>query len=115
MALGLAAEAFLMTVSLNSALSRDAHIIGAILGAFVALMSMQLMARHRSISLTDECALSRLEKRLGISSPFEGVEPPGGLWGAKTSSYLLWQTGLLLFALTNLGLLAVFLATSAKA
>jgi hypothetical protein len=51
-ALGLAAEAFLMNVSLNSALSRNARIIAALLGACVALMSMQLMAKHRSISLT---------------------------------------------------------------
>lgn len=51
-ALGLAAEAFLMTVSLNSALSQNARIIASLLGALVALMSMQLMARHRSLQKT---------------------------------------------------------------
>jgi len=112
-ALGLAAEAFLMTVSLNSALSRNARIIAALLGALVALMSMQLMAKHRSISQRDELALRHLESRLGISSPFEEVPLPGGLWAVKISSYRLWQTGLLLFVLTNLGLL-VLLAISAK-
>jgi hypothetical protein len=55
-----------MTVSLNSGLSRDTRIIAAVLGAIVALMSMQLMAKHRSISLRDELALDRLEGRLGV-------------------------------------------------
>ena len=112
-ALGLAAEAFLMTVSQNSGLLRDARIIATVLGALVALMSMQLMAKHRSISRRDDRALSQLEKKIGVSSPFEEISPPGGLWAVKISSYQLWQTGLLLFVLTNLGLL-IFLATSAK-
>lgn len=104
-ALGLAAEAFLMTVSLNSTLSQNPRIIASLLGALVALMSMQLMARHRSISSRDEDALMLLEGRLGISSPFAEVESTGGLWGEKISSYKLWQAGLLLFFVTNLGLL----------
>lgn len=79
-ALGLAAEAFLMTVSLNSTLSRDARIIAAALGTCVALMSVQLMAKHRSISGRDEHALSHLEAKLGISSPFREIPLPGGLW-----------------------------------
>ena len=112
-ALGLAAEAFLLTVSLDSALSKTARVIAAILGALVALMSMQLMAKHRSISRRDDDALQLLEKKLGISSPWEEVEPSGGPWAVKTSSYLLWQIGLLLFVLTNLGLVTL-LAISAK-
>jgi hypothetical protein len=52
-------------------------------------------------------------EKLGISSPFEEVPLSGGRWAVNISSYRLWQTGLLLFVLTNLGLL-VTLAISIK-
>ncbi len=42
--LGLAAEAFLMTVSLNSALARNARIIAALLGALTNLGLLALLA-----------------------------------------------------------------------
>jgi hypothetical protein len=74
---------------------------------------MQLMAKHRSISRRDDQALQLLEEKLGISSPWEGVKPSGGPWAVKISSYLLWQIGLSLFVLTNLGLVGL-LAISAK-
>jgi hypothetical protein len=112
-ALGLAAEAFLMTVSLNSTLSRDARVIAAALGACVALMSVQLMSKHRSISGRDERALSHLEAKLGISSPFKDIPLPGSRWATRVSSYLVWRIGLVLFALTNIGLL-ILLALSVK-
>lgn len=103
-ALGLTAEAFLMTITLNSELSRDVRIIASLLGALVALMSMHLMAEKYSMSQRDKCALMRLEEKLGISSRFAKVPPPGRGWAAKITSYKVWQTGLLLFVLTNLGL-----------
>jgi hypothetical protein len=78
-ALGLAAEAFLLTVSLGNGSSRAARIIAAILGTLVALMSMQLMAKHRFLSRRDDEALHVLEKRLGIASPWEGVDVTGGI------------------------------------
>jgi hypothetical protein len=111
-ALGLAAEAFLLTVSLGNGSSRAARIIAAILGTLVALMSMQLMAKHRFLSRRDDEALHVLEKRLGIASPWEGVDVTGGIWGDTISSYSIWQIGLFLLAITNV-LLFVFLAAGA--
>src|SRR5215204_4264738 len=89
-ALGLAAEAFLLSVSLGNGSSRAARIIAAILGTLVALMSMQLMAKHRFLSRRDDEALHVLEKKLGIESPWEGVSMTDGIWGAKISSYSIW-------------------------
>jgi hypothetical protein len=118
-ALGLTAEAFLMTITLNSGLSRDVRIISSLLGALVALMSMHLMEEKNSMSQRDKCALMRLEKRLGISSRFEEVPSPGRGWAANITSYKanitsykVWQAGLLLFVLANLSL--ALLAISAE-
>jgi hypothetical protein len=113
-ALGLTAEAFLMTIALNSGLSKDARIIATVLGTAVALMSMQLMAKHRSISRRDDHALRRLEEQLGIHPPFKGIPAPGGLWAVKISSYRLWQAGLSLFVLGNI-IILVLVAISVNA
>jgi hypothetical protein len=75
-------------------------------------MSMQLMAKHRFLSRRDDEALHVLEKRLGIASPWEGVDVTGGIWGDTISSYSIWQIGLFLLAITNV-LLFVFLAAGA--
>ena len=86
-----------------------ARILSALLGALVALMSMQLMAKHRYIARRDETALRSLEEQMGIASPWSGITVKGSPWSVRISSYVLWQCGLALFAVANLGILPLIL------
>lgn len=64
--IALTAQAFLLTIALNPTSSVFATFLAAGLGLVVALLSMQLMAKHRFLNLMDRAHLHELEDRLEI-------------------------------------------------
>ena len=111
-ALGLTAQAFLLTISLSPDAAGAARIGAAALGCVVVLMSMQLMAKHRIISHRDDVAIRELETALGVTSPLDAMPLSPSLWGGRLSSYLVWQAGLALFAVVDVVALAAVAVAS---
>ena len=112
-ALALTAQAFLLTIALGgSAVSVFARALAAGLGLVVACMSMQLMAKHRHLTELDNAWLAAMEQEIGLApiaardiSPSLG---PRRSLARRARSYVVWEAGLALFALTNM---AIFLIT----
>lgn len=117
-ALALTAQAFLLTISLNEDLTAAPRVVAALLGAVVALLSVQLMAKHKLHLELDRCELERLEAELGISRiarrgwayTSEGYHAPSRAaertWLTRRSSSHLWSLGLWVFLLVDLGIVA---------
>lgn len=128
-ALGLAAQAFLLTIGLSADASRVARVLASALAVAVALMSMQLMAKHRFHELVDNQMLARLEASLGLDDAVGGA-PHGHVGGRHTSdvaaaralmprvtrrvgffwsssSFAVWLAGLGLFAVVSLAVLVL--------
>ncbi|WP_328850994.1 hypothetical protein OG994_23455 [Micromonospora globbae] len=122
-ALATAAQAFLLTIALQTDGSRAAQAIAAALGAVLAVLSAQLMAKHRHLEMSDSRLTERIERQLGLERGL-GVAPhaAGRLrlgerqpWWIRLSSYRLWLVGVATFgvadlvvafdAMANLGLL----------
>jgi hypothetical protein len=118
-ALALTAHAFLLTISLNSSSSRLAVIITAFLGAVVSVMSMQLMSKHRFLSLLDRAMLDRLERTMDLEPMtsrrifFRGDEyvvpdrfsyylPKRFRFVTRVNSYFVWMVGLAIFGVVNI-------------
>lgn len=124
--LALTAQAFLLTIALNKDSSAAAVYVSAALGVLVALLSMQLMAKHRFLNEMDRAQLHRLEDELGIPhisrrtyffQAGKYVVPENlsaaGRWAPKKQgflerarSYTFWLRGLALFAAANMAILA---------
>ncbi|GAA1109917.1 hypothetical protein [Arthrobacter flavus] len=64
--LALTAQAFLLTIALGQNVEPAAVLISASLGLIIALLSMQLMARHRLLTHLDRTLMHYLEDQLGI-------------------------------------------------
>lgn len=111
-ALGLTAQAFLLTISLSPDAAGVARAGAAALGCVVGLMSMQLMAKHRLLSHRDHQAIRALEAELGVTSPLDTMPLSTSVWGGRLSSYLVWQVGLALFAAADVAILVGVLATA---
>jgi hypothetical protein len=128
-ALGMTAQAFLLTLALGAGSSRWARLLAALLSLILSMMVMQLMAKHRRNELLDSVLLEELEQRFGIATLI-GFEPhagpavrpddhlvkvdgkmarstpgPRGLW--RMSSYELWMIGLGMFAVVALAIIVV--------
>lgn len=71
--IGLAAQAFLLTIALGAGSSRWARMVAGSLALVTALVAMQTMAKHRANERTDSLILERLEERLRIR--VSGVSP----------------------------------------
>jgi hypothetical protein len=108
-------QAFLLTVALSHENSRLSRCFAASLGFVVAVMSIELMARHRRAARADEKLLNEYEKR-------EGVGIHGDAWRKtrnEMSSVLLifgklpgmetWMGCFLLFAGVNLAIFVLAL------
>jgi hypothetical protein len=65
-ALALTAQAFLLTIALDSESDPLAVIVSAALGVIVAVLSVQLMAKHRLLMRLDRAHMHFLEERLGL-------------------------------------------------
>jgi hypothetical protein len=66
-ALGLAAQAFLLTIAYGSDSSQLARCISGSLAAVVALVAIQTMLKHRANEKTDNLTLKAMEVAAGIS------------------------------------------------
>jgi hypothetical protein len=79
-ALGMTAQAFLITLALGAGSSRWARLLAALLSLILALMVMQLMAKHRRNELLDSVLLEELEGRFGVATllGFPPHSPPYG-------------------------------------
>ena len=133
-ALGLTAQAFLLTLALSSSSTSLARLIAALLSLVLSLMTLQLMAKHRLHETLDSLLLERFEERLGLTA-WLGVRPHGlssrrlhdgdagknpatmrPRWFWSRSSYLLWQLGLASFGVASLVIIIlVSLGLSGKA
>lgn len=124
--IALTAQAFLLTIALNKESSSIAVYVSAALGILVAVMSMQLMAKHRFLNEMDRAQLHRLEEVLGLPHisrrsyfyPNGEYEVPAELSTAgrkapeegplqRLGSYNFWIRGLAAFALVNVAILAI--------
>ncbi|MBT2552794.1 hypothetical protein [Arthrobacter sp. ISL-5] len=123
--IALTAQAFLLTIALNPSSPAFATYLAAALGLVVALLSMQLMAKHRFLNLMDRAHLHALEARLRmehlsnrqyfytdgayqIPNWLVGHKSPPSEHGlARFRSYRVWIGGMVIFAAVNLGIIAV--------
>ncbi len=136
-ALGMTAQAFLMTIALGRDTSQVARLLASLLAFIIAVLSMQLMAKHRYHESMDARLLQMLEddRHLGGILGIAPHAPPGerallleqrggqkhqkrwprllSVWRRygwrRYSSYLVWMGGLALFALTALVVMALAL------
>ncbi|MEO7002121.1 MAG: hypothetical protein ABI068_09870 [Ktedonobacterales bacterium] len=122
-ALGLTAQAFLFTTALTSPINNPARLIAAALALVIALISMQLMSKHRYHEEIDARLLEKLEKNLKLADvlgcpPHAKPTIRAATLGARTiksnfiirrSSYRLWMCGLGLFAFAALGIIVTSL------
>jgi|SRR5579884_1627377 len=116
--LSLTAQAFLFTIALSSTSSPAARLTAATLSFVVAVISMQLMAKHRLHEEIDAKLTEKLERDLALDSALGFVPhaPPRvrgpvvkvrSNWFVRRSSYRIWRSGLALFALAALGIIGV--------
>lgn len=123
--IALTAQAFLLTIALNKDSPAFATYLAAGLGLVVALLSMQLMAKHRFLNLMDRAHLHALEARLRIEHLSnrqyfynngayrvpdwlkDHKSPPSEHGLAKFRSYRVWIFGMVVFAAVNLAVIAV--------
>jgi hypothetical protein len=128
-ALGMTAQAFLFTLTLAPDVSEVGRVVAATLSMVIALVSAQLMSKHRRHEISDCLLLERLEESLGMGqitgfNPHaagvarvpESWRPPAG-WSyamlfrshspTRLSSYGLWTIGQALFVLTDLAIIGL--------
>lgn len=120
--LSLTAQAFLLTIALGSASRPAARLASAILSFVVAIISLQLMAKHRHNEEIDSRLAERLERELHLDTaigfiPHTRIREREGVVGlhanflVQRSSYKIWRFGLFLFAIAALGIIAVTTVT----
>lgn len=135
-ALGMTAQAFLLTLALGHDSTRWARLISALLSMMLSLMVMQLMAKHRRNEMLESLRLRELEDRFGMAKsigflPHDGPEKrdvtyhqyvhqrlrrttPGPIAFWKMGSYALWMYGLWLFTLVAAAIVVLALAGIAR-
>ena len=116
--LSLTAQAFLLTIALGTASRPAARLTAAILSFVVAVISLQLMAKHRHNEEIDSRLAERLERELHLDTaigfiPHTPIRIREGVVGLRAnvivrrSSYRIWRFGLFLFAIAALGIVVV--------
>ncbi len=113
-ALGLAAQAFLLTIAYGSSTSNTARFVSGALSVVVALVAIQTMIKHRANEKTDNLILKRIEDLNGIrighgASPHDAPSVRGRAIGneliygylEKRRSVRLWVTSLCGFAIAG--------------
>ena len=116
-AISFTAQAFLFSIALGTT-SITARFISASLAFIIAVISMQLMSKHRYHEEIDSRLLERFEKEQRLEMIF-GCAPHAapkrraqvvGMtanWITSKSSYRLWQYGLTLFALAAISIIVI--------
>ncbi len=109
--LGLTAQAFLMTIALAPDTRIVARLLASVLGCVVALLSIQLMSKHRFLESIDSRLAEELETKLLVETRLSmkphasatkrnaGRVVPGRL--ARLGSFDVWRLGMGLFALSD--------------
>jgi hypothetical protein len=109
-ALGLTAQAFLLTLALGGQMASLGRAVAAVLAGAIAVMTMQLMAKHRLHELRDSRLLEAIENRHRFNDVV-GVDLHGfrrtAVIGRSpralserfrlSSSFRLWMAGQLVF------------------
>jgi hypothetical protein len=120
--LSLTAQAFLFTIAPGSS-ALASRFISSFLALVIALISMQLMSKHRHHELMDSKLLEQLEEKtlaLGRFYPYpfsigpharsklreEAVGVKANRF-VKASSYKIWMFGLALFAIAAIGIMVI--------
>ncbi|HUB99377.1 MAG TPA: hypothetical protein VMS11_06095 [Solirubrobacterales bacterium] len=119
-ALGLAAQAFLLTIAFGSDSSDAARYFSGGLSVVVAVVAIQTMLKHRANELTDSRILEGIERQAGIRigdgafphdkpevrGPAVGNEQINGWWEQWKSAWL-WVFSLSCFALAGLAAISL--------
>lgn len=105
--LGLAAEAFLLTIALAPGTSTLSRIAVSVLGITVAALASQFMAKHRYASQRDGQVLVSLIEALGMTEIFRSADKVKTTWLSRRSSYLSWRIGLIIFIIANATIIAI--------
>ena len=104
--LSLTAQAFLFTVMLAPDTQPAGRLTAALLSCIAAVMSVQLMAKHRHHEVIDSILLERYERAAGLpplhARSLERARSAGRTpgWLASWSSYVVWIAGLVSFGVT---------------
>lgn len=123
-ALSFTAQAFLFSIALGADTSPEARLLASLLALAVALLSIQLLAKHHHMELIDSVILENIEKKLGLTEALERAphspairrraglrlqngNPIEGDCLTKPDSPKLWTAGLGLFAVGALVVAAV--------
>jgi len=117
--LALSAQAFLMTISLNTAQAPYARAVASLLGLAMALATALLLAKHRYHESIDARLAQMLEEELGITLGPDTDHVPHSVptlrlaaastadrsdpWIASVKLYYVWMLLLLLFAVVDVG------------
>jgi len=123
-ALGLTAQAFLLTIAYGSSSSEIARLVASALALVVATVAIQTMRKHQANELTDSVLLESIESTMGIT--VAGVHPHTkpeirgraveneefDKWSVKKRSFQLWVWSLRLFAAAALVAAAIALSGS---
>jgi hypothetical protein len=108
-ALSLTAQAFLLTIALDPEMTALGRGLSSLLACLAALMSMQLLARHRANEVTDAMWLRKHE----LDDPAAGVptvhgrrelatlDDPVMNWFSRCPSVRLWFYALDVFAVAG--------------
>jgi hypothetical protein len=109
--LGLAAQAFLLTIALGSDTSRTSRVLASCLAVVAALLSLHLLIRHRQTEVTDAHWLAAYEQQ------HFGITAHGPEWRnrrnatvipdylgalARIPAFPVWQAALSLFGVVGL-------------
>jgi hypothetical protein len=121
--LGLAAQAFLLTIAFGAGTSDVARCIAGALSSVVALVAIQTMLKHRLNEITDSIILREMELSLGIGigrgtaphdPPLDRARASGNPrvddFPTRWRSVTLWIISLLCFA--TAGAVAIVLTLS---
>lgn len=105
-ALAIAAQAFLLTIALQPGDSAASQALPAVLGTILAVLSAQLMTKHRHLEVSDSRLAEQIERQLGFAVPPHasgrfrlGNHQP---WWVRLSSYRLWLLGMTSFGVVDL-------------
>lgn len=120
-ALGLSGQAFLFTIALGPGSSKVARLASAFLAFILAIISMQLMSKHRYHEELNSRLLEQFEIQYHLNEilgyPFHSPSKVRAVirvragWFTRRSSYWIWTLGLSLFALVSLAIIGVIVTT----
>jgi len=124
--LSFTAQAFLMTIALNTASSAFDRLVPSFLGVIVSILSLQLMAKHRDLEMLDSFLLHQFETINSWpplhSKPFDREKLLAEnykkmrddrawyvKWSVKPKSYSVWMIGLSMFLIAWLIIIIITL------